>query len=304
MEFVYRMTCYSPLHAYEGEASENGKLATVWRRSDSPEQVKRILPCGKCIGCKLTYSKGWAIRCMHEAQMHHASSFITLTFDDSKLPVDFDGSLDVRHVQLFMKRLRKYLKNCRVRYFFAGEYGGRMGRPHYHGLIFGYGFPDREFLKNGPSGLPIYVSSSLAELWPFGFNSVQDVTMASAAYVARYCVKKVTGEDADEHYVDKSSGVLRKPEFTVMSRRPGIGTLWFDRFYSDVFPSDEVVFNGRRNRPPRFYENLLDKRDPDLLQSLKLERRSKVNLKDCTDARLLSREEVKKAQVKLLRRTL
>lgn len=315
------MACYSPLHGFKGEVTPEGKRPIVWKRSESDGGERCQLPCGKCLGCRMTYAKGWAIRCMHERQMHEDSCFVTLTFDEKHLPpggfckrCDADmpeGSVHVCHVQLFMKRLRK---ECgRVRYFFAGEYGGKFGRPHYHGLLFGLDFPDK-VLKSQRMGNCLYESAVLGKLWPFGFHSIGDVSFKSASYVARYCTKKATevatsetyrDADAGERFlVDKRSGLLKRAEFTVMSRRPGIGASWFDRFESDVFPSDEVIFNGQRMRPPRFYDNLLDKHDPDLLESLKLVRAQRVDFVDNTQERLDVKQEVALANLKHFKRTL
>lgn len=310
------MACYSPLPGFRGEVNENGKRPVVWRAPAGTE--KQSIPCGKCVGCRLRYAKGMAIRCMHESQCHDSNTFITLTFDKEHLPED--NSLDVRHVQLFMKKLREYLSYpaCRlsdrkeffvrtkVRYFFAGEYGGDRGRPHYHGLLFGYDFPDKVLVDQfrSSTGKKFYKSDELSKLWPQGFHSIADVNFATVSYVARYCLKKVSGEDSDEHYVDKSTGVMRKPEFTVMSRRPGIGSIWFDKYGCDVFPSDEVVFAGKSDRPPRYYDYLFDKKNPDLLESLKLKRFSKVVWSESTGDRLLVKEEVKLAQLKSFKRNL
>ena len=110
--------------------------------------VKINLPCNKCINCKMRYAKEWAIRCMHEAhpEINKDNCFITLTFNDENLPKD--KSLDVRTFQLFMKRLRKKVKKP-LRFYHSGEYGEIKRRPHYHALIFGYDFPDKQrFRKN------------------------------------------------------------------------------------------------------------------------------------------------------------
>lgn len=301
-------SCFSPLHGFKGELNADGKRPIVW--TARPGELERTeLPCGKCIGCRLKYAKGWAIRCMHERQCHEDSCFITLTFDDAHLPKD--GNLDVRHVQLFLKRLRKELGS--VRYFFAGEYGGKFGRPHYHGLLFGLDFKDK-VQKSIRFGNPVYESPTLAVLWPFGFHSIGDVSFASASYVARYCTKKATEAETQETFkdddsgkrfvVDKRTGLLKRAEFTVMSRNPGIGAPWFDRFKSDVFPSDEVVYNGQRMRPPRYYDYLLDRTDSELLESLKIERSKRVDRSDNTQERLDVKQEVALAKHKIYKRTL
>jgi len=302
------MACYSPLPGFVGPVNENGKSPTIWRAPYGTE--KRPTPCGKCVGCRLTYSKQMALRCMHESQMHADSCFVTLTFDDEHLPVDSD--LDVRHVQLFMKRLRKKY-GIGIRHFFAGEYGGKFGRPHYHGLLFGVDFMDKKLVTER-MGNRIYESTSLSQLWPFGFHSIGDVTMASAAYVARYCMKKV-GVDYDYHrqiidgrsvkyQTNKKSGECRVAEFTLMSRRPGIGFSWFEKYFSDVYPDDFVVMNGVKNRPPKYYDYLLDKKDSDLLESLKSIRSDRVDWYESTMERLLVKEQVKLAEIKSLKRTL
>ena len=300
------MPCFSPLPGFKGPVNENGKRPVIWRAPAGSE--KQPVPCGKCIGCRLRYSKNWAIRCMHESQMHTENSFITLTYDEKNVPAD--GNLDVREVQLFMKRLRKKIGQP-VRYFFAGEYGGRFGRPHYHGLMFGYDFPDK-VLKVERLGNKLYESKILAEVWPNGFHTIGDLSYASAAYVARYCVKKATAqveyyrddESGVRMQVDKRSGHIRSAEFTVMSRKPGIGAKWFERFNGDVFPSDEVIINGRKERPPRFYDNLLDKKDPDLLENLKVKRASGIKWSENTLERLLVREQFQLDRMKHLIRPL
>lgn len=300
------MACYSPLRGFKGAVNENGCRPIVWKAPAGTE--RQTVPCGKCLDCKLNYSKDWAMRCVHEASRYSENSFVTLTFDEKNLPDS--GDLSVRDVQLFMKRLRK--KFGPTRYFFAGEYGGKYGRPHYHGLLFGCAFTDRVAFKVTESGETIYTSQILESLWPFGFSSVGDVTFKSASYVARYCVKKVGDtfdyfreeETGTRFQVDKRTGEARVAEFTVMSRRPGIASAWFDEFQSDVYPSDEVIFSGRPHRPPRFYDFLLDKRDPDLLESLKLKRASRVSYAESTDQRLLEKEEFRKCQVQSLKRNL
>lgn len=299
------MACYSPLHGYKGPVNENGKRPIVFRRPQGEGADERQeVPCGKCIGCRLKYAKDWAVRCMHEAATHQENCFITLTFDDVHLPDDL--SLDVRHPQLFMKRLRQFRARrgllSPMKYFFAGEYGGKLGRPHYHALLFGHDFADKR-LKVERFGNRIYESSNLSDLWPFGFHSIGDVNFASASYVARYCTKKVTGKEADEHYVDRATGVLRKPEFTIMSRRPGIGASWFAKFKEDVYPADEVIVNARSTKPPRYYDNLLDKISPDDLELIK-SKRTPTNWRDNTADRLRVKEEVVLAKMKNLVRPL
>jgi len=198
-----------------------------------------------------------------------------------------------------MKRLRKYHK---VRFFHCGEYGSLNMRPHYHAIIFGFSFPDRKKFKDLPSGFPVYTSEFLESLWPYGFSSVADCSFESAAYVARYVMKKVSGDAADEHYAG------RRPEYVTMSRRPGIGAGWFDLYKDDVFPSDEVILKGRRFKPPKFYDRLFEITDPDEFARIKAARIAAAStdkaILDSAGDRLRVREKVKLARISQLKRSL
>jgi hypothetical protein len=124
-----------------------------------------------------------------------------------------------------MKRLR-FSRSHAIRFYACGEYGETTRRPHYHAILFNCGFPDALVHSKNNRGELLYTSADLGALWDNGQHLIGDVTFASAAYVARYCVKKVSGEKADEHYsVFDADGVIheRLPEFALMSRRPGIG---------------------------------------------------------------------------------
>lgn len=230
------------------------------------------LPCGKCIGCFKVRSRAWAIRVMHELKMHQSSCFITLTYDDRNLPAD--GNLKYADFQLFMKRLRKHFTGLLIRYFMCGEYGENFNRPHYHSIIFGIDFSDKEVIRGGKS--PLYRSRKLDSLWGLGFASLGNVSFASARYVANYCLKKRYGQSADDYYqrIVPDTGEIIKvvPEFGRMSLKPGIGAGWFDKFSSDVFPHDRVVINGSQIPPPRYYFKLLKRQNALYAESIKKKR--------------------------------
>jgi len=192
---------------------------------------------------------------MHEKRLHAESCFITLTYENDYLPLG--GTLVKRDLQLFMKRLRKLFYPTLVRFYACGEYGDFNCRPHYHALLFNADFPDKKRIGSNARGEILYVSDTLRSLWPYGHNVLGDVTFDSAAYVARYVMKKITGDRALDHYsVLDGDGVVydRLPEFTVMSRRPGIGTGWYEKYGAETYTHDSVVVNGREVRPPRFYD--------------------------------------------------
>lgn len=248
---------------------------------------------------------------MHERQLHEDAWFLTLTYRPESLPVD--GSLNKKHFQDFMKRLRARL-GYQLRYFHCGEYGERFARPHYHAIVYGLILRDLVLYRETEVGR-LFTSAFLDDVWTHGFVVVGDVTFESCAYVARYVTKKVTGRAADGHYLifDPDTGEIpqapdgsfshRAPEYVTMSRRPGIAAGWFERFGSDVYPSDEVIVRGRSCRPPRYYDNLFEAAhgDMDAVRSRRVATMRK-HAANNTEDRLAVRERVTEARVSQLKR--
>jgi len=259
------MACFHPLQAWQGPKNGNGKRPLVWKKPGISSAGLSV-PCGQCIGCRLEKSRQWALRCVHEASLHTRNCFLTLTYDDCHYPSG--GSLSLHDIQCFFKRLRK--AHGKLRFFQVGEYGDKYERPHFHVLLFGFDFEDKVPWKKTKYGT-LYRSASLEALWPYGFSTVGDLTPMSAAYVARYAIKKLTG-DAAVAYGDK------KPEFITMSRRPGIGAGWYDRWKSDVFPRDSVLDRGKLLKVPGFYSAKMEKERPDLYARIKAARVRKAGL--------------------------
>nr|QJB19455.1 MAG: replication initiator protein [Microvirus sp.] len=318
------MPCYHPISAWQllNVKTANGKPTISFKNPfgrPSPDRVGIQVPCGQCIGCRLERSRQWAIRCVHESKCHEENAFITLTYRQENLPKD--GSLHKDHFQNFMKRLRRQLDKgfiyekdgkevqfeggCKIKFFHCGEYGEKGARPHYHACIFGFSFPDKK-LYSERDGSKLYRSDLLESLWPFGFSTIGNVTFESAAYVARYITKKITGEKAADHYKGKL------PEYTTMSRggnvkgARGIGAAWFKDYKSDVFPADHVVLRGKVMKPPRAYDKYLEADNPAEYEKIKLDRKAKAleNAADNTAARLKTKETCKIAQFQQLKRGL
>jgi hypothetical protein len=293
------MTGFSPLSRENG-----GKLVFNTKHALNPHHPIK-LPCGVCIGCRADRAGDWAMRCMHEAQMHPQNCFITLTYDDEHLPEDY--SVHVRVLQLFMKKLRKKYQPKKIRFYSCGEYGPENLRPHYHSILFNHDFNDKIFYKKTPQSNNLYTSKSLEQIWGFGFCTTGDVTYQSAGYVAQYVMKKITGERALTHYLRShpvtNSVVKVEPEFSLQSRRPGLASTWFDKYKNDCFPSDFLVIDGKQRRVPQFYSLKLQEEE---LTKIKRKRKSDAlpRRANSTPERLRVRETVKKLKLTQLKRTL
>jgi len=272
------MPCYLPLVGWH----TTGKQITFKRsRAVFPNQPMQ-LPCGRCLGCKIAKSKDWALRCYHEAQLNDTglnNCYITLTYRPEDLPPD--GILVKSHFQKFIKRLRKNTKQ-KIRYFMCGEYGDKTNRPHYHALLFGYTFPDATFFTER-KGNRIYRSKILDKTWGLGWCELSGVTFKSAAYVARYLLKKQnTAEATQDRYCiyNKDTGEisLRPFEYVAMSLKPGIGYEFYKKYPDSFFPQDQARLPDGGTMPvPTYYRTLLERSDPALAEKLRLRRIEKAS---------------------------
>jgi len=274
------MGCDSPLKGYK--CRETGGL--VFKKEQSFGE-KMDVACGSCLGCRLDYSRMWAMRITHEASLYEfgrGNAFVTLTYRDkmeasleqleNRKYIPDDWSLHPEHMTLFLKRLRKAYPETNIRFFYAGEYGRRckhgidvkrvgcpickVGRPHFHVCLFNFACDDLEaYASDG--GVIRKTSKKLEKIWGYGFVDVGELNFASASYTAGYVLKKVRGPVADDHYMnfDMETGevIYLTPEFVRMSRgnakykgqRCGIGAGWYEKYKDDVFPSGMVPVPGK-----------------------------------------------------------
>lgn len=275
------------------------------------------IPCGKCIGCRLDYSRQWALRSIHEAQMYNHykdCAFLTLTFNnDMLIRRENPNSLNKTAFRSWLKRFRKAVKahyNKEFRIMACGEYGAKHKRPHYHMLVYGFNFPDKKVFKyNRVHGLEVlyYRSPFLEKLWSpaysnesYGFTVIGDVNFESSAYVARYVTKKLLG---------KQSVIYKdiEPEFLTTSRMPGLGYEWLKKYYKEIFERG-FCYNpkGHKAPIPRYYVNKLQEFDENLYFKYRIQTFNNMcdnlfqeNI-DNTTQRLYAREEFKKMNLDLL----
>lgn len=298
--------CVSPLQAWQPKPGTDS-LRAIYRAPEGnalryfngeplPEHRPFFepieVPCGKCMPCRLSHSMEWAARISAEARLYSANCFLTLTYDDDHLPEN--GHLVLKHLQDFKKRLRakfagvdsvpgvvlKHNQKNPIRTYDCGEYGETTFRPHYHMAVLNFRPYDLVTYSKNKHGHTIYSSKALDKLWGHGFVRVGDLTVESAAYVARYCTKKVNGAMKEQHYrqIDPETGELnwRPQEFATMSRRPGIGVPFFTKYESDFYHGRLHFMNGRGShlqvKTPRTIESKLAKIHPDLVEQLKAQR--------------------------------
>lgn len=292
------MACYHP-----SKVAVNRRLP-VGVRADLV-----TVPCGKCLGCRADQARDWAIRLVHEADVRQYAWFVTLTYSDESLPTH--GTLCPEHLRAFFKALRKLYPPRSLSYYACGEYGESTARPHYHAVLCGPPLLDRDLLDVRPTG-PVWRSDTLASVWPHGLHEFSAVTFQSAAYVAGYVRKKVERDERPREFavgvgevfsryerVDPSTGelVYLQPEFARMSRRPGIGRLWLERYWTDVYPRDFVVMDGREFKPPRYYDKWMEENHPQIMEEVRYQRY--LDQEEFGDEQLIMKEKVHRARVRL-----
>lgn len=229
------------------------------------ESSRLMVPCGRCIACRINKTREWQCRLIMESIMCHDMAFVTFTYDNQHLPDD--QGLHKDDVQRFMKRLRKDLsKGRKVRYFCSGEYGDKFGRPHYHMILFGIH--------------PILDKQLLYDNWKQGSIFVGSVTPQSCRYVSKYMQKKLTGEKSEAFYGGRQS------PFSLASQ--GLGMSFVEK-YKDVLREDKCFsFDGKKYPLPRMAKDRLFTRYERYLLSLDMQEHKKL-----TDWALYAPEEAR-----------
>jgi hypothetical protein len=322
------MACVAPLTGWRSKFvnPKTGKRSIVFSPNDGYKDMEVTVPCGRCHGCRLEHSRQWAVRCVHEAQMHKENSFITLTYSPENLPKDH--SIHKEELQRFFKRLRKNTGK-RFKYFACGEYGEKNNRPHYHAILFGQSFYEDRYLHTKTrNGDILYRSPTLEKSWTLGHSLIGEMSFQSAAYVARYCMKKrkgdndaidpKTGKTNKEHYMvaDPDTGEIHQiePEFCLSSRgsgkkddqtlwRYGLGRAWLEKFQSDT-NKDYITVNKQKMSLPRYYDNVLAVEDELDMMDRKRKRKKFINPEEQTYERLATKEKVMLAKTNQLKRNL
>ncbi|QCS36149.1 replication initiator protein [Capybara microvirus Cap1_SP_141] len=266
-----------------GDKFERVYSSAMSPRADLVVSTFIEIPCGRCLDCRLSYSRSWADRLVRESKTSVSSLFVTFTYDDDHLPYhDYVNSesgelvskpcLVKKHCQDFFKRLRKYFDGYNIRYFIAGEYGETSARPHYHAVI--YNLPldklDLQFYKTNFNGDLYYTSPVLESIWTHGYVVLSDFSWQTGAYTARYILKKQFGKASDQF---KLTGFPQ--EFVLMSRKPGLGRQYFNENIDDLIAYDgDICRPGQKSKPGRYFDSLIEDADPEKYKDLKNNRQT------------------------------
>lgn len=172
----------------------------------------------------------WAFRLNEELNVSVSAFFVTLTYQ-------YEQPLDKRHIQLFLKRIRK---KTPVRYYLVGEYGSLNQRAHYHAIMFNLPDDPYELIKNE---------------WIHGLIHIGTVTPASIAYVTKYVITKV---DYKNYPV---------PPFAMMSTKPPLGIEYLTgrlQYHKNGLKNYTVIAGGVKIPLPRIYtKKMFNYRDMD-----------------------------------------
>ena len=323
-------TCTFPKKAWTPINPDSGLSMFFYQPDEAilPQYKQIKIPCRKCDKCKASYASEWAVRMAMEMQTHEQNTFITLTYDEDHYAV----SLRSKDWTDFMKRLRKYCAkhhNLKIRFQRCSEYGDKTHRPHFHAIIFGFDFPDNQYIGKSGKGAPMYRSEILNKLWGKGLCTIGEANMATATYLAKYITKTIYGtKDENGSYysggghnsnyekTDPDTGevITLEHESMTMSNRPGIGLEYYKKYKTDLFPSGDVILNNSDDKPtrfpvPQYFYDKLKIDDPDLYaQSIDIKRQRGLDYdlahpeENSADRRLTKAFIQKKAQIEKINR--
>ena len=296
------MGCYKPLIRFyvPDNPEASGHIYTLRRfaieRAKNPNLTYEdliyrkdvmLIPCGQCIGCRIQKRQDWATRIEMEAKTWPKESvwFVTLTYDNEHIPgvnhetgevvrgamylrrkkepdLAINQTLWYEDIQNFLKRLRKAYSG-QLRYFVAGEYGEKTGRPHYHMILFGYQPEKLEpYSKVKPD--EYMVDSRITRCWGLGIHNLINPTQGGYSYVAGYVTKKF-----DDETLEHIKNGLRPP-FAQMSRDPGLGYKYYQEHKDEIWKKGYIQLdNGKRASIPRYFQEMQRIEDPKILWELK-----------------------------------
>lgn len=219
-----------------------------WYKTD----IKKTIPCGKCIGCRADKQKLWTERITSEAKGKR-NSFITLTYREANQNYGKDGitpTLNKKQIKDWLDNLRHQIKAIKnfpkkstknFKYFLIGEYGGKLKRPHAHAIIIGLDFHD--FKK------------TFEKIWKYGIVDVKPLEEGRIKYLTKYMMKSQSGGLAEEMYDNKG---IERP-FMLVSKK--MGTKYIQEHTEEINKNGYIQEGLRKIQIPSYFKNLVFKYD-------------------------------------------
>lgn len=304
------MTCYHPLirvedrskrirakdgHYYYKATVINPENFEIEISNDTPYYKKQLIPCGKCIGCRLDYSREWANRGYLESLEWKQNWFCTVTYNEESIEVpewvedpsgitycnegEWGGTLVPKDLTQFIKNVRQIMKReynqDGIRFMACGEYGSETERPHYHIIFFNLNLPVEDLYKPRIINKNVYYQSHIIErAWAYkGICNISEATWNTIAYTARYITKKVNGKISEEYYATKG----QKPEFMRVSRMPGIGEHYYRKHWQEIYARDEIIIKNQNGaiscKPPQYFDELYKAEHPEEFKRIQEKRK-------------------------------
>lgn len=234
--------CADPVLCYIGPTGKK-----IYRNfSYAPHVLKQahnqVFDCGKCLHCRKKRAYELACRCVLHASLYKQNCFLTLTYDEKK--DGYHNNFEYSDIQKFKKRLRRHCEPKRIEIFNVHEYG-KNGKKHWHLIVFNHDFNDKT-LHTVSNGTPLYTSLQLERLWPMGFNTIGDVSGASAMYTAQY---------VNKDFKNNNVGTIKKSH----SKHAGIGRPYFLLHYKQILSLGYVPVDGKKLPVPRYFQRLAHK---------------------------------------------
>lgn len=348
-----KMSCYHPLvreedetrwvTAKDGHRYHPAKIYSWDRLEDLDKKYNfkmkkwELIPCGKCIGCRLDNSRDWANRGYLESIYSKNNYFVTLTYDENHIvipeelefegityteteEITWKGTLIPSHLKTFINTLRKIFEreynHTDIRYVACGEYGGEGKRPHYHLILFNCPFPVESFYNpriNWEKNT-YYQNEIIERAWTKGISNITEASWNTIAYVSRYITKKINGTNSELYYTIQGQD---QKEFFRASNRPGIGFQYYEDNKKEIYEKDAILIKrGKKSiweKPPEYFDKLFEKEEPEKFKEIKEKRRidaiNSLKNKDSTTSldrlnQLLIEEETKKTKTIILKRNL
>jgi len=172
--------------------------------------------------------------------------------------------------------------------------------------MFGINFADRKYYKTTEAGSRLDKSETLDKIWSYGYASIGQLNWQTAAYTARYNMKKAGEKNKKWEILNPDTGeiIIREPEYQKMSRNEGIGKAWIKQFTADVYPHGTILVNGKETTTPRFYDDYYRTLSEENYNALKLTRQEAQGQRpvDLTRSRLDAEETVTRAKLAFLKR--